>query len=77
MSGALEPSAAAGAAQPVGPEQTGGQGLDPNQFASGDRAILAALTEPAITGTVEFVMTYRAPAYEVWSRRGMVRFCRY
>ncbi|HEY7295825.1 MAG TPA: alkaline phosphatase family protein [Dehalococcoidia bacterium] len=62
---------------PVGPERPGGQGLDANQFASGDRAILAALTDPAIAGQVEFLSTYRAPAYEVWSKRGVVRFCRY
>ncbi|HLZ72874.1 MAG TPA: alkaline phosphatase family protein [Dehalococcoidia bacterium] len=65
------------AAAPVGPEQPGGQGLDPNQFASGDRAIIAALTDPAIADQVEFVITYRAPAYEVWSKRGMVHFCRF
>ncbi len=76
MTSTSEQAAHAAAAQAVGPEQPGGPGLDPNQFAAGDRAILAALTDPAIAPQVEFVITYRAPAYEVWSKRGMIRFCR-
>ena len=76
MTSASERAERLGWADPVGPEQPGGQGLDAKQFASGDRAILAALTDPAIAAQVEFVITYRATAYEVWSKRGMVRFCR-
>ncbi len=77
MTSASEHAAEAAAAKAVGPEQPGGQGLDANQFAAGDRAILAALTNPAIALQVELVITYRAPAYELWSKRGMIRFCRY
>lgn len=77
MTSAADRPVDAATAAPVGPEQPGGQGLDLHQLASGDRAILAALTEPAIAAQVEFVISYRAPAYEVWSMRGMIRFCRY
>ncbi len=64
-----------------GPERPGGQGLDPNQWASGDRAIHALLTGPG-SEAVDLVCTWRAGdrgepgAYEVWSARGMVRFRR-
>jgi len=54
-----------------------GQGLDPNQFESGDRTILALLSEPPASAQVDLVATLRDGAYEVWSRRGMVRFKRY
>ncbi|MFI5352781.1 MAG: alkaline phosphatase family protein [Candidatus Binatales bacterium] len=54
-----------------------GQGLDPNQFESGDRTILALLNEPPACDQVDLVATMRAGAYEVWSRRGMVRFTRH
>jgi phosphonoacetate hydrolase len=64
-------------AKAVGPERAGGQGLDANQRASGDRAILAALTDPAIAAQVDLVITCRDDGYEAWSKRGMVRFCRY
>ena len=38
-----------------GPERPGGQGLDPNQEESGNRAILALLTDPE-----------RAPSTSIW-----------
>ncbi len=59
------------------PERLSGQGLDPNQFESGDRTILALLNEPPARDQVDLVATMRAGAYEVWSRRGMVRFTRH
>ncbi len=58
------------------PERLSGQGLDPNQFESGDRTILALLNEPPARDQVDLVATHRDGAYEVWSRRGMVRFTR-
>ena len=76
-----------------GPERAGGQGLDANQEESGNRAILALLTDPETRDLVDLVLTFRREgrdpengefdagadegAYEVWSRRGMVRFRRY
>jgi len=59
------------------PDRLSGQGLDANQFESGDRAILALLHEPPARDQVDLVATFRDGAYEVWSRRGMVRFKRY
>ena len=73
---------APGAARPFGPERPGGQGLDPQQEESGNRAILALLTDPEVRDQVDLVITWRgaagdpAGAYEVWSRRGLVRFRR-
>src|SRR5438093_2773400 len=85
----------------AGPERSGGQGLDHHQEESGDRAIVALLTDPVRGDQVDLVMTYRreaagiAPlspsgpqderdegaalsgAYEVWAKRGMVRFERF
>ncbi|RMH67336.1 MAG: hypothetical protein D6683_17925, partial [Actinomyces sp.] len=67
--------------QTWGPERLGGQGLDRHQWTSGDRAILALLTGE-VADRVDLVCTWRegpdgeAGAYEVWSRRGMVRFGR-
>ncbi|MEX0682599.1 MAG: alkaline phosphatase family protein [Dehalococcoidia bacterium] len=74
----------------AGPERPGGQGLDHNQQESGDRAIVALLTDDT-HGPTDFVATYRhagsdstdghgpdgQAAYEVWSQRGMVRFRRF
>ncbi len=60
-----------------GPERPGGQGLDPNQYESGDRAILALLKETRAADHVDLVATWRGGAYEVWSRGGMIRFKRY
>ncbi|HUY28731.1 MAG TPA: alkaline phosphatase family protein [Candidatus Binataceae bacterium] len=60
-----------------GPERAGGQGLDPNQHESGDRAILALLKETRAADQTDLVATWRDGAYEVWSRRGMIRFKRY
>lgn len=57
-----------------GPERLGGQGLDPNQEESGNRAILALLTDPDTAEHTDLVITHRGDAYEVWARRGMVRF---
>lgn len=75
---------------PMGPERPRGQGLGPHQRASGDRAIEALLCDPEIEGQVDLVITWRqgadeavpeaessgaaTGAYEVWARRGMVRF---
>jgi phosphonoacetate hydrolase len=59
-----------------GPERHGGQGLDPNQYESGDRAILALLRDTRAAEEVDLVATWRGDAYEVWSRRGMIRFKR-
>ena len=60
-----------------GPERRGGQGLDPHQHESGDRTILALLAETAAAEHIDLVMTWRDGAYEVWARRGMIRFKRY
>src|SRR5262249_16650679 len=60
-----------------GPERSGGEGLDRNQFESGDRAILALLKDTRAADETDLVATFRDSAYEVWSRRGMVRFKRY
>ena len=57
-----------------GPERPGGQGLDPNQEESGNKVILALLTDPGAAEHTDLVITQRADAYEVWARRGMVRF---
>jgi hypothetical protein len=68
-----------------GPERLAGQGLDPQQFEAGDRAILALLTDAVVGEQVDLVLTWRAAGpdgdadgggYEVWSRRGLVRFQR-
>jgi hypothetical protein len=65
-----------------GPERLRGQGLDRHQEESGNRAILALLTDPGIGEQVDLVLTWREAdgdrpaAYEVWSSRGMVRFRR-
>lgn len=67
-----------------GPERIGGQGLDVNQEESGNRAILALLADPETRDLVDLVLTFRHDpsgdakkgAYEVWSRRGMLRFRR-
>jgi Type I phosphodiesterase / nucleotide pyrophosphatase len=61
----------------LGPERVAGQGLDPNQYESADRAILALLHEPPARDQVDLVTTWRDGAYEAWSRRGMIRFKRY
>jgi hypothetical protein len=58
----------------VGPERPGGQGLDHHQEESGNRAILALLTDAGAAEHTDLVITHRADAYEVWARRGMVRF---
>jgi phosphonoacetate hydrolase len=60
-----------------GPERTGQQGLSPDQYESGDRAILALLAETPAANQVDLVATLRDGAYEVWARRGMIRFKRY
>jgi len=60
-----------------GPERRAGQGLDRNQFESGDRTILALLKDTRAADETDLVATFRDDAYEVWSRRGMVRFKRY
>lgn len=59
-----------------GPERPGGQGLDHNQEESGNRAIAALLGDPEVRDQVDLVITCRDNTYEVWARRGMVRFRR-
>jgi phosphonoacetate hydrolase len=72
------------------PERLAGQGLDQHQEESGNRAIIALLTDDS-HGETDWVATYRwrgepdenggithvEGAYEVWSLRGMVRFRRF
>jgi phosphonoacetate hydrolase len=60
-----------------GPERLVGQGLDPNQYESGDRTIAALLGQAPARDQVDLVATWRDSAYEVWARRGMIRFKRY
>ena len=60
----------------AGPERSGGQGLDPNQEESGNRAIHLLLSHDVVGSQTDFVATYRDGAYEVWAQRGMVRFQR-
>jgi hypothetical protein len=62
---------------PAGPERQGGQGLDEHQEESGNRAIYLLLTHETVGPQTDFLATYRNGAYEVWSKRGMVRFHRY
>src|SRR4030042_2067961 len=61
----------------AGPERPGGQGLDANQEESGNRAIAALLTDPVRGPQTDLVITYRDGAYEVWAKRGMIRFRRF
>ncbi len=61
----------------AGPERPGGQGLDANQEESGNRAIVALLTDPVRGPQNDLVITYRDGAYEVWAKRGMIRFQRF
>ena len=56
------------------PERLAGQGLDEHQYESGERAIRALLTDPVVGPQTDLVITYRDGAYEVWARRGMIRF---
>ncbi|HLX36622.1 MAG TPA: hypothetical protein VKR29_02435, partial [Candidatus Binataceae bacterium] len=60
-----------------GPERIAGQGLDPNQYESGDRTIAALLSDAPARDQVDLAITWRDGAYEVWARRGMIRFKRY
>lgn len=60
-----------------GPERPGGQGLDPNQYESGDKTIAVLLSEQPAADQVDLVTTWRDGAYEVWARRGMIRFKRF
>ncbi|MBI2913931.1 MAG: alkaline phosphatase family protein [Chloroflexi bacterium] len=67
--------------QIAGPERPGGQGLDANQEESGNRAIIALLEDAVHGPQTDLVIAYRQArdedgAYEVWSKRGMVRFVR-
>lgn len=61
----------------IGPERPGGQGLDPNQYESGDRAIHILLTDGTAGPQTDMVITCREDAYEVWAQRGMIRFQRF
>lgn len=58
------------------PERLQGQGLDAEQYESGDRAIHAILADSVAGPQTDFVATYRDGAYEVWATRGMIRFQR-
>ncbi|MCX8071363.1 MAG: alkaline phosphatase family protein [Candidatus Binatia bacterium] len=58
------------------PERQGGQGLDPQQYESAERALLALLDDPEVRDHVDLVLTCRDSTYEVWSRRGLLRFQR-
>ncbi len=60
-----------------GPERLAGQGLDPNQYESGDRTIAALLGQGPARDQVDLIATWREGAYEVWARRGMIRFRRF
>ncbi len=65
----------------VGPENPGGQGLDPNQEESGNLAIHKLLASTDGAAWTDFVATLRTAAtgetsYEAWARRGMVRWVR-
>lgn len=60
----------------LGPERPEQQGLGPHQEESGNRAILALLTDPQVAAQVDLVVTWRDDAYEVWAARGMIRFQR-
>ncbi len=60
----------------VGPERPGGQGLDAHQHESGDRAVRILLTDETVGPQTDMVIAYRDGAYEVWAKRGMVRFQR-
>jgi hypothetical protein len=62
--------------QVFGPERSGQQGLGAEQEESGNRAILALLEDAPVRDHVDLVITARGGAYEVWSRRGMLRFRR-
>ncbi len=64
-------------ATPAGPERLCGQGLDPEQYESGDRAIYALLTDATAGPQTDLVITFRDDAYEVWASRGMIRFQRF
>lgn len=66
-----------------GPERRAGQGLGAEQAESGNRAIHALLCDDAVANQVDLIATWREDsnepgggAYEVWARRGMVRFRR-
>ncbi len=65
------------AAISVGPERLRGQGLDPHQHESGDKAIHTLLTDATAGPQTDLVMTWRDDAYEVWAARGMIRFQRF
>lgn len=60
----------------AGPERPGGQGLDANQEESGNRAVYLLLSDSVVGPQTDLVATYRDDAYEVWAKRGMVRFQR-
>jgi phosphonoacetate hydrolase len=66
-----------GTLREFGPERLAGQGLDVHQYESGDRTILALLAETPAADQVDLVATWRDDSYEVWSRRGMLRFKRF
>ena len=69
------------ALESVGPERCGGQGLDPQQQESGNRAIFELLASDDGRAWTDFVATARQSpddtwSYEAWALRGMVRWVR-
>src|SRR5256885_15125958 len=58
----------------IAPERLAGQGLDENQYESGERAIQTLLTDETVGPQTDLAITYRDGAYEVWAQRGMIRF---
>ena len=69
------------ALESVGPERCGGQGLDPQQEESGNRAIFELLASDDGRAWTDFVATARQSpddtwSYEAWALRGMVRWVR-
>ncbi len=58
----------------VWPERLAGQGLDEHQHESGDRAIHILLTDGVVGPQTDLAITWRDNAYEVWAKRGMIRF---
>jgi phosphonoacetate hydrolase len=67
----------AGARAVAPAERPGGQGLDVNQYESGNKALYMLLSDPVVGEQVHFLATYRDGAYEVWAKDSMVRFQRF
>lgn len=59
-----------------GPERLQGQGLDPHQYESGDRTILALLAEAPACDQIDLVATWRDREEELASCK-MGSFCKF